>query len=233
MKRRIVSIVIVAALIFTLYSLRPQVSGVFENVSLKNAQVNVSVLNLRTGAGTTHSIIKSLPRGTVLEVLGKIDGWYVVKTSGDMVGCVYASYVAPYTTSDPTPTENQNATAMQAEMLGYINTARADAGLPALVLDSALNNGAYLKSKDMADNGYFDHTSPTYGTPFEMMKSLGISYRSAGENIAKYSSVKAAHDAFMNSPGHRANILGTNYHKVGLGFVQDGYYLYITEWFTD
>jgi uncharacterized YkwD family protein len=122
---------------------------------------------------------------------------------------------------------------MQTEMLGYINAERAKVNLSPLVLDSKLSNGAYLKSKDMAVNGYFAHTSPTYGTPFDMMKSLGITYRMAGENIAKNISVKGAHDAFMNSSGHRANILNSGYHKIGLGFYKSGSYLYVTQWFTD
>jgi uncharacterized protein YkwD len=123
--------------------------------------------------------------------------------------------------------------AMQLEMLSYINAARSEAGMPALTLNKALCEGAYLKSKDMAVNSYFSHTSPTYGSPFDMMNSLGITYRAAGENIAKNISVKGAHDAFMNSSGHSANILSGNFGKVGLGFYQQGNYLYVTQWFTN
>lgn len=125
------------------------------------------------------------------------------------------------------------ARAMENEMLGYINAERAKVNAPALVLDQNLCSGAYLKSKDMAENGYFNHVSPTYGSPFDMMKSLGISFRAAGENIAMFRTVKAAHDGFMNSPGHKANILSTRYNKVGLGFYQKGYHIYITQWFTN
>ncbi len=142
---------------------------------------------------------------------------------------------------DPQPAPTQSvpdpqpaaASSMQSEMLGYINVARAEAGLSGLVLDEELCQGALLKSKDMAVNNYFSHTSPTYGSPFDMMKSLGITYSLAGENIAKNSSVKGAHDAFMNSSEHRANILNAEYNKVGLGFYQDGNYLYVTQWFTN
>ncbi|HNX29656.1 MAG TPA: CAP domain-containing protein [Syntrophomonadaceae bacterium] len=123
--------------------------------------------------------------------------------------------------------------AMQLEMLSYINAARSTAGVSSLTLDQALCDGATLKSKDMAVNGYFSHTSPVYGTPFAMMKSLSITYRSAGENIAMNTSVKGAHDAFMNSSGHKANILNSSFKKVGLGFYQKGSYLYVTQWFTD
>ena len=138
----------------------------------------------------------------------------------------------PTPTPSPAP-DSGNSSAMQTEMLGYINAERAKVNAAPLTLDNSLSNGAYLKAKDMAVNGYFDHTSPTYGSPFEMMKSMGISYHMAGENIAKNMSVKGAHDAFMNSPGHKANILNTGYHKVGLGFYRSGSYLYVTQWFTD
>ena len=133
----------------------------------------------------------------------------------------------------PVPAPAKDFSAMQTEMLGYINAARADDNLAPLTLDTALCNGAYLKSKDMAENNYFSHTSPTYGSPFAMMKNLGVTYWAAAENIAKNTSVKGAHNAFMNSTGHRQNILGSGYHKVGLGFYQEGNYLYVPQWFTN
>ena len=126
-----------------------------------------------------------------------------------------------------------SASAQQQEMLGYINTARAQANLSPLTLDSRLCKGAYLKSQDMAVNGYFSHISPTYGSPFDMMKNLGITYRTAAENIARNSSVLAAHNAFMNSSGHRANILNPAFTKIGLGFYQNGSDLFVTQWFTN
>lgn len=122
---------------------------------------------------------------------------------------------------------------MQQEMLGYINAERAKVNAPPLVLDQSLCNGAYLKSTDMAIKGYFNHTSPTYGSPFAMMSSLGVNYRAAAENIAMHTTVKGAHEAFMNSPGHKANISNPNYGKLGLGFYKSGNYLYITQWFTN
>lgn len=133
----------------------------------------------------------------------------------------------------PSAPVSTSASAPQQEMLGYINTARAQANLSPLTLDSRLCNGAYLKSQDMAVNGYFSHISPTYGSPFDMMKNLGITYRTAAENIARNSSVLAAHNAFMNSSGHRANILNPAFTKIGLGFYQNGSDLFVTQWFTN
>jgi len=133
----------------------------------------------------------------------------------------------------PSAPVSTSASAQQQEMLGYINSARAQANLSPLTLDSRLCDGAYLKSQDMAVNGYFSHTSPTYGSPFDMMKNLGITYRTAAENIARNSSVLAAHNAFMNSSGHRANILNPAYNRIGLGFYQKGSDLFVTQWFTN
>ena len=136
---------------------------------------------------------------------------------------------------DPKPgnEDSFNPSSMQSEMLAYINAERAKDNLSPFVLDEKLCQGAYLKSKDMAVNNYFSHNSPTYGSPFDMMKDLGIAYRLAGENIAKNTSVKGAHQAFMNSSGHRANILNSGFKKLGLGFYQSGSYLYVTQWFTN
>ena len=77
----------------------------------------------------------------------------------------------------------------------------------------------------MHDRGYFDHTSPTYGTPFQMMRAFGLTYRSAGENIAMgYRTPQAVVTGWMNSPGHRANILNSSYKRIGVGYVASGNY---------
>lgn len=152
--------------------------------------------------------------------------------------------IVPETKPTPTPTPVPNPapapeatldefSSLQKEMLNYINTERAKANLAPLTLDKELSAGAYLKSKDMAVNNYFSHTSPTYGSPFQMMRDRGITYRMAAENIAKSTSLKTAHNALMNSSGHRANILNSGFSKLGLGIYQEGRYLYITQWFTN
>ncbi|MDW7739799.1 MAG: CAP domain-containing protein [Bacillota bacterium] len=107
----------------------------------------------------------------------------------------------------------------EKQMLDYINDARKTAGLPALQLNSQLTSAARAKSKDMVDNNYFSHSSPTYGTLEGLLKRFGINYRTAGENLAMNSngSVSAAHNSLMGSPGHRANILNSGYTAVGIG----------------
>ena len=98
-------------------------------------------------------------------------------------------------------------------------------GLQALIVDDELQNVARVKAQDMVENNYFSHTSPTYGSPFDMMKNFGISYRSAGENIAKGQKTAAqVVNAWMNSSGHRANIMSTSYTHIGVGYVADGHY---------
>jgi len=121
------------------------------------------------------------------------------------------------------PTNEQAS--VEQEVVKLVNAERAKAGLPALKEDWELSRVAKYKSQDMHDKNYFDHTSPTYGTPFTMMKNFGITYKSAGENIAKgQQSATEVVNAWMNSAGHRANILNKNYTHIGVGFVKDGNY---------
>ena len=123
------------------------------------------------------------------------------------------------------PTISSSTAAYEAEVVRLVNQKRAEYGLKPLSQDWQLSRVARYKSQDMKDLGYFSHTSPTYGSPFQMMKSFGISYRTAGENIAKgYASPEAVVNAWMNSPGHRANILNSTYTHIGVGFVSSGNY---------
>ena len=120
---------------------------------------------------------------------------------------------------EPVPTPSAGLTAQEAAMLNLLNQERMRNGLAALQVDDRLVNVARQKSQDMLLNNYFGHTSPTYGSPFQMMRAAGISYRTAGENLAGASSAETAHSALMNSSGHRANILNPAYTHVGIGAV--------------
>ncbi|WP_085994332.1 CAP domain-containing protein [Oceanobacillus senegalensis] len=111
----------------------------------------------------------------------------------------------------------------EKEVVELTNQERAKYGLPALEIDTELSKVARDKSKDMAENNYFSHNSPVYGSPFDMMKSYGISYKTAGENIAKGQRTPAeVVNAWMNSDGHRANILNENFTHIGVGYVENG-----------
>ncbi|MBM7613929.1 CAP domain-containing protein [Alkaliphilus hydrothermalis] len=125
----------------------------------------------------------------------------------------------------PTDTNNEKHTlsATEIQMIQMVNEERAKAGVKPLEVDVNLAYVARVKSKDMHDNNYFSHTSPTYGSPFDMMRSFGISYRGAAENIAKSYSLQSAHTGLMNSEGHRRNILNPNLTHIGIG-IYNGYY---------
>jgi uncharacterized YkwD family protein len=109
-------------------------------------------------------------------------------------------------------------------MVNLVNLERINQGLPALTLDMRLVKVGRIKSMDMIKNNYFGHQSPVYGSPYDLMKSQGITYRAAGENLAGNPSVTSAHTGLMNSPGHRANILNVNYTKIGIGIIKGGPY---------
>lgn len=113
----------------------------------------------------------------------------------------------------------------EKKVVELVNEIRTENGLPKLAHDWELSRVARYKSQDMKDNKYFSHTSPVYGSPFDMIKNFGISYRSAGENIARgYSTPEAVVNGWMNSSGHRANILNSSYTRIGVGYVKSGNY---------
>ncbi|MBR5236726.1 MAG: SafA/ExsA family spore coat assembly protein [Clostridia bacterium] len=123
------------------------------------------------------------------------------------------------------PKTDSTVTSYENEVIRLVNEVRAKNGLKALAVDWELSRVARYKSQDMKDNNYFSHTSPVYGSPFDMIKKFGISYRAAAENIAKgQRTPQAVVDAWMNSAGHRANILNASYTKIGVGYVADGNY---------
>lgn len=123
------------------------------------------------------------------------------------------------------PEVDSSVTAFEAEVIRLVNEIRQENGLKALKANWELSRVARYKSQDMLDHKYFSHTSPTYGSPFQMIKSFGLSYRTAGENIAKgYSTPQAVVNGWMNSSGHRANILNASYTQIGVGYVKSGHY---------
>ncbi|OPX44101.1 cysteine-rich secretory protein family protein [Ruminiclostridium hungatei] len=128
----------------------------------------------------------------------------------------------PAGSTQPTPAANGDYSAFQKKVVELVNKERAKAGLKALKINSELGKVATLKSQDMAKNNYFDHNSPTYGSPFDMMKRFGITYRTAGENIAMgQTSPEQVMNGWMNSPGHRANILKASFTQIGVGVAKN------------
>ncbi len=120
-----------------------------------------------------------------------------------------------------TTTNNSSYKDFQKEVIRLVNQERAKAGLKPLTENAELDKIATLKSEDMAKLNYFSHTSPTYGSPFDMLSQFGVDYTAAGENIAYGQKTPAeVMNGWMNSSGHRANILNSNYTRIGVGIAK-------------
>lgn len=129
----------------------------------------------------------------------------------------------------PTDMEKQNTTpqtdnqmqSMKKQVVKLVNQERKQRGLQPYQHSNKLANVAQTKAEDMRDNNYFSHQSPTYGSPFEMMKQFNIQYSAAGENIARGQRTAAeVMNSWMNSPGHRKNILSEKYTHIGVGLAE-------------
>ena len=114
--------------------------------------------------------------------------------------------------------DTQSLASHEQQVFELVNKERAARGLPLLKLNTELSRVARFKSQDMIDKKYFSHTSPTYGSPFDMMQKFGLRFSAAGENIA-YGQKTASEvmNSWMNSSGHRANILSQAYTQIGIG----------------
>lgn len=139
----------------------------------------------------------------------------------------------PPATEKPSNTENEkpsapvnsSVSAFEQEVVKLTNAERTKAGLAPFKMDDQLMAAAREKSQDMQSKKYFSHTSPTFGSPFDRMKALGITYKSAGENIAQgQRTPQEVVKAWMDSPGHRANILNAQFTHIGVGYVANGNY---------
>jgi uncharacterized YkwD family protein len=111
--------------------------------------------------------------------------------------------------------------ALELRVVELVNKERVSRGLQPLANNWQLQRVARYKSADMLNKKYFSHTSPTYGSPFNMMENFGITFSSAGENIAMgQRTPEEVVNAWMNSPGHRANILSPTYTQIGVGYAK-------------
>lgn len=163
----------------------------------------------------------------MLEFFGKIGEWYIIQNEKNQIGTVHINYITPTNEQKAAATNTEiieivsyeNLTQDESELLSLINKEREKNNLSALKVDDELQNVARLKAQDLVDNSYFSHISPTYGTPFEMLKSNKISYKTASENIAGNSSISGAFESWMNSESHKSNILSNDYNYTGLAVV--------------
>ena len=163
-------------------------------------------------------------------MVGYIDNWYVVVTSNNKVGCIRKDLLKTGTTSSGNSSNTTSSFSMSANekiIFELLNKARTDAGLPKLSSDATLFKVARLKAQDMVKNSYFSHNSPTYGSPFAMMKKYGVSYKVAGENIAGNPSLQDAVTSWLNSATHKQNILSNSYNYIGIGIEKSDTYGYV------
>lgn len=136
-------------------------------------------------------------------------------------------------TTPTTPSDTSSLTADEALLLKLVNQERVKAGLPILKVDQKLTELARLKSQDMVQKNYFSHTSPTYGSPYNMERKAGYSARVMGaENIAKAATTERAHQLFMGSAGHKANILNPLHDTIGIGIVKTSSGVTVTQLFS-
>ena len=231
LKKIILCIIIFLGIIFI--SNKTTAMSHYQTVGTTTGLVTASALNVRQGPGTNYKIATMVYKNEYVRIFAQIGDWYVIQTDSDYVGMVSKKYVKLIYPQSSNPgndnstgsaNTNSELTAHEQEVFNLINAQRTSAGLSALKVDEELQNVARIKAKDMVDNNYFSHNSPTYGTPFEMIKSFGIKYKAAGENIAGNSSNIGAVNAWMNSEGHRANILSNNYNYTGIAVVKSPVY---------
>jgi len=222
----------------------------FQRVNFVNGVVTATALNVRTGPSTNYKVVCVLKKGQTVKIFGKLGDWYAIyEPATGCVGAVSSKYIKvssgggttttpkqPTTPPKQTPTPQQppatttpttppsGITEDEQTLLNLVNKARADAGVGPLAFDMELVKVARLKAQDMVQNNYFSHTSPTYGDPFAMMRQFGITFKTAGENIAGNQTVEGAFKAWMNSEGHRKNILNGNFNYTGIGIVSSKTY---------
>ena len=122
----------------------------------------------------------------------------------------------------------------EAQMIELVNQERTSRGLQALKVNSAAGAVARSYGQEILTTGYFSHIDQAGRSPFDRLRAAKVPYGAAGENLALSPGVSQAHQALMNSPGHRANILSPVYRTVGIGVLDAGQYGYIfVQDFTD
>ena len=208
----------------------------YYNVDFSTGLVTTTTLNVRSGPGTRYGVVATVKKNEYIRVFAGVGDWYIVQVEGDYVGAVSKKYVKPIYPGSSSGSNNSssnsgsgtsnvsNLSIDELEVFNLINKQRVNNGLSSLKVDSQVQRVAKIKAQDMVSNSYFSHNSPTYGTPFEMLKSFKISYKTAGENIAGNSSNSGAVNTWMNSSGHKANILNSSFNYTGIGVVSSPKY---------
>ena len=238
-KKKQIFIIVVALIVVVAVFNISTVFGMqhYYNVDFSTGLVTATVLNVRSGPGTKYKVVTSVKKNEYIRVFAGVGDWYIVQVEGDYVGAVSKKYVkAIYPSSSGGSSSggsssgssgNSNTSTMtsdEKEVFDLINKQRTANGLSALKVDSEVQRVAKIKAQDMVNSAYFSHNSPTYGSPFDMLQKFKVSYKTAGENIAGNSSNSGAVNAWMNSSGHKANILSSSFTHTGIGVVSSPKY---------
>ena len=167
---------------------------------------------------TSFSPTKPVTRAQAIVLLDKSAKYNLTPSTKEII---YDPYVKEYTTI------NQANSKFVSETINLVNIERNKKGLSPLIEDTQLTNIAFVKAQDMVKNKYFEHISKRYGAPWDMADGFGYYYKTFGENIAHgYESSNEVVTAWMNSQGHRANILNSKYTRIGVGISLDNYNQY-------
>lgn len=123
---------------------------------------------------------------------------------------------------------------LEREMINLVNKERISRSLSPLIFDAQLQTVGRKHSADMFKRGYFSHYSPEKKSVADRAQDEKIEFLVIGENLAYAPNLTLAHTGLMNSPGHRANILSPDYHKIGIGIMDGGVYgLMVTQVFKN
>lgn len=233
---------------------KPGVISSYSKVGdIQKVKVTSDSANVRTGCSNSTPVVQSASKDNTFNVLNQVGDWYGVKLPDNTIGFIPQGQCTPVVSDTKTPsipsgttgtsiqpgtstqpsttpktpsaqTNSSTLSSSEQQMVNLVNNARTQNNLPALKVDMQLCNVARVKSQDMIDNNYFSHYSPKYGSPMDMLKSFGVNFVQAGENIAGNQNVQSAENALMNSPEHRKNILNPDYTHIGIGVKQGGPY---------
>ena len=240
-KRKFIKVTIILSAVFILlgvsYSFGMQH---YYKVDFSTGLVTATTLNVRSGPGVTYKVVATVKQNEYIRVFAGVGEWYIVQVEGDHIGAVSKKYIKPIypgssnagnsagnTGNNSYGGSGTSASTMNSneqEVFNLINEQRTKNGLSALKMDNEVQRVARIKAQDMVDKNYFSHTSPTYGSPFDMLKSFKVTYKTAGENIAGNSTNSGAVNAWMNSSGHKANILNSSFNFTGIGVVSSPTY---------
>lgn len=234
-RKNILKITMIAVFLFTILGLSTSFAMQhYYKTDFTSGLVTATTLNVRTGPGGAFKVITTVKKNEYVRVFAGIGDWYVIQTDNNYIGTVSKKYIKAVYSNSSNNTNNtagntntnvsNNMNSDEKEVFDLINKQRTNNGLAVLKNDNEVQRIARIKAQDMVNNNYFSHTSPTYGSPFDMLKSFKVSYKSAGENIAGNSSNSGAVTAWMNSSGHKANILNSSYNYTGIGVVKSPKY---------